>query len=155
MEIKVEYTDGRKFVFNTKSKKHLSEIDKTRLALFLFNNGGIYAGRSDGEVDEDGEFVINSEKSSFGAAMPFNRLVAWVYADKKNKRYYGVDEIFNIGRGMFQVHEVDGRYWNKDTESGLCVDCCFRINKGEGACKRLACYPYERHDRKNVVFERI
>ena len=75
MEIEVEHTDGRKFVFNTKSKKQLSQIDKTRLALFLFNNGGIYAGRSDGEVDEDGEFVINSEKTSFGAAMP---LIDWL-----------------------------------------------------------------------------
>lgn len=73
------------------------------------------------------------------------------------KRYYKVHEVFNIGRGVYQVHEADGIYWHKDTivPGGGCYSCCFRTNRGHGACAMLACHADDREDGKEVVFELI
>jgi len=73
------------------------------------------------------------------------------------KRYYEDREVFCYGRGIFQVHEADGKYWRKLTENPNldCFDCCFRNNRGKGACSKLACHANERKDGKEVIFERI
>lgn len=73
------------------------------------------------------------------------------------KRYYKEYEVFCIGRGIYQVHEADGNYWKKETTvpGGECFSCCFRMNRGKGACSILACHADERDDGKEVVFERI
>ncbi len=69
-----------------------------------------------------------------------------------NKRYIKDGEVFSIGRGMFRCHIADGRYWVKGE---TCSDCCFYRNKPNGACKQLYCYPQDRDDNNDVVFERI
>ena len=73
------------------------------------------------------------------------------------KRYYEEYDVFCIGRGIYQVHEADGKYWVKDSiiPGGDCFSCCFRNNKGKGACAMLACNADERKDGKEVIFERI
>ena len=76
---------------------------------------------------------------------------------KKKKRYYKEYDVFRIGRGAYQVHEADGKYWEKEpiTPGGECFSCCFRMNRNKGACAMLACHADEREDGKEVVFERI
>lgn len=70
----------------------------------------------------------------------------------KKKRYYKDLEVFCIGRGAYQVHEADGKYWSK---GGECSSCCFRMTRGRGACAILACHAVERGDNKEVVYERL
>lgn len=73
------------------------------------------------------------------------------------KRYYKEYDVFSIGRGVYQVHEVDGSFWTKEpiAPGGECLSCCFRMNIGKGACRMLACHANEREDGKEVVYERI
>lgn len=75
----------------------------------------------------------------------------------KKKRYYKEYDVFCIGRGAYQVHEADGKYWKKEpiAPGGECFSCCFRMNRNKGACAMLACHADEREDGKEVVFERI
>lgn len=73
------------------------------------------------------------------------------------KRYYKEYEVFGLGRGLFQVHVVDGFYWYKHADWPIaeCQSCCFRMNRGKGACAMLACHADEREDGREVVFERL
>lgn len=75
----------------------------------------------------------------------------------KEKRYYKVNEVFSIGRGVYQVHEADEQFWYKKPIVLVdgCCSCCFRMRMGIGACAMLACRADEREDGKEVVFERI
>jgi len=75
----------------------------------------------------------------------------------KKKRYYKEYEVFSIGRGSYQVHVADGKYWTKKpiAPGGECHSCCFRMNRGRGACAMLACHADEREDGNEVVFEKI
>ena len=78
---------------------------------------------------------------------------------KRNKREYPVDGVFNIGRGMYQVREADGRYYTKFDSDGIreyeCRSCCFRMNRDRGSCALLACRASERSDGREVVFQKI
>lgn len=78
---------------------------------------------------------------------------------KRNKREYPVDGVFNIGRGAYQVREADGRYYSKFDSSGIrayeCQSCCFRMNRDRGSCALLACRASERSDGKEVIFQKI
>ena len=38
---------------------------------------------------------------------------------KRNKRYYPVGAVFNVGRGAYQVIEADGKYYKKYNEDGI------------------------------------
>jgi len=77
----------------------------------------------------------------------------------KRKRYYPVNDVFNIGRGAYQVREADGRYYKKFDSDGIreyeCRSCCFRMNRDRGACAMLACRASERSDGCEVVFQKI
>lgn len=75
----------------------------------------------------------------------------------KKKRYYKEYDVFCIGRGIYQAHEADGKYWKKEpiVPGAECFSCCFRMNRGKGACAMLACHADERADGKEIVFERI
>lgn len=75
----------------------------------------------------------------------------------KKKRYYKVNEVFGLGRGAYQVHEVDEQYWHKKpiVPGGECSSCCFRMTRYQGACTMLACHADEREDGVEVIFEYI
>ena len=75
----------------------------------------------------------------------------------RKKRYYQDYDVFNLGRGLFQAHEAEGKYWVKEplAPGGECYSCCFRNNRPNGACTMLACHADERADGKEFVFERI
>lgn len=75
--IEIKLSDGR--VYSIRDKATLDEIDEEQEAIFLFNNGEIYCGRSDGQVDEDGEFVLLKKGKKLGIALPFSRLAGWAY----------------------------------------------------------------------------
>ena len=75
--IKITLTSGQKY--KLRLPETLSEIDKSRSAIFLFDNMKIYEGQSDGEVDDDGDFAILKHGVNYGVAMPYNRLVGWAY----------------------------------------------------------------------------
>lgn len=85
------------------------------------------------------------------------QLAAEIEAKARKKRYYKDLEVFNVGRGVYQVHVADGTYWKKDTgiPGHPCGDCCFRMRRGQGACAMLACHADEREDGQEVVFEKI
>lgn len=76
-DIKITLTNGQKY--KLRMPETLSEIDKKRTAIFLFDNMKVYEGQSEGEVDEDGDFAIFKPNVNFGAGMPYNRLVGWAY----------------------------------------------------------------------------
>lgn len=73
------------------------------------------------------------------------------------KIYHEVGAVFGLGKGLFIAHKADGKYWVKEpiAPGGECFSCCFRMNRGKGACAKLACCAYERKDQKEVVFEKV
>ena len=77
MKIVLKFSDGLERTL--KSPDDLWEIDEEREALFVFDNGQVFCGYSDGEVDEDDDFAVRRDKH--GIALPFNRLVGWCYKD--------------------------------------------------------------------------
>lgn len=42
-------------------QEDIGGIDSNRTALFVFNNGQIYRGCTDGEVDDDGDFCLSKK----------------------------------------------------------------------------------------------
>lgn len=75
--VKITLTNGHKY--KLRQPDTLGKIDRSRTALFVFNNLKCYMGCSDGEVDEDGDFAIFKPGEKYGIALPFNRLVGWQY----------------------------------------------------------------------------
>lgn len=75
--IEIALTDGRRYTL--RDKNTLGEIDEKQEAIFLFDNGQIYHGQSDGQVDEEGDFPLFKTDSKHGIALPFARLVGWAY----------------------------------------------------------------------------
>lgn len=47
--VKITLTDGQKY--KLRKPEDLSETDRSRTAIFLFDNVQVYEGQSDGEVD--------------------------------------------------------------------------------------------------------
>lgn len=78
--VKITLTNGQKY--KLRQPETLEEIDRSRTALFVFDNFECYVGQSDGEVDEDGDFALFKPGVKLGIAMPFNRLVGWAYERK-------------------------------------------------------------------------
>ena len=78
-KITVTFKDGSRRAL--KSPFELRGIDKHRDALYVMDNGQVYSGRSDGEVDEEGDFCVKN--SSHAMALPFGRLVGWCYRIEK------------------------------------------------------------------------
>jgi len=81
--IKITLTNGQKY--KLRKPDTLCEIDRSRIALFVFDNLECYEGCSDGEIDEDGDFAIFKHNTNHGIALPYNRLVGWVYKRKGKK----------------------------------------------------------------------
>lgn len=79
MKITLEYTSGIREIFNTDSINKFPEIDKNREAKFLFKNGEIFVGYSDGEVDADGYFCLKKPGKVISVGLPFKKLLAWRY----------------------------------------------------------------------------
>lgn len=55
-KITVTFTDGSRRVL--KSPEKLEKIDENREACFVMDNGQVYYGYCDGEVDEEGDFCL-------------------------------------------------------------------------------------------------
>lgn len=79
MKLVATFSDGRRRTL--KSPDDLCKIDKSKEALFVFDNGQVFSGYSDGEVDEDGDFAVH--KTIHSIALPFNRLIGWCYDNSK------------------------------------------------------------------------
>lgn len=75
--IKITLTDGK--IYTLKEPETLGEIDSSRMALFVFNNGEVYSGQTNGEVDEDGDFCLSRPDKKAHIGLPFNRLLGWAY----------------------------------------------------------------------------
>lgn len=81
-EIKIILENGQKYKLRLPDT--LSEIDKSRTAIFLFDNMEVYEGQSDGVLDEDGEFAIFRPGANHGICMPYYRLVGWAFKREDN-----------------------------------------------------------------------
>ena len=81
--IKITLTNGQKY--KLRKPEELSEIDKDRTAIFVFDDMKAYNGCSDGKVDVNGDFCIFAPGKNHGIAIPFNRLVGWAYKRGKIK----------------------------------------------------------------------
>lgn len=75
--IEITLTDGRRY--SLRDKHTLCDINEEQEAIFLFDNGEIYHGQSNGQVDDEGDFHLFKTGSQHGIALPFARLVAWAY----------------------------------------------------------------------------
>lgn len=80
---KITLTNGQKY--KLRKPGILSEIDRSRMAIFLFDDMKVYSGCSDGEVDAEGDFCIFKPGKGLGIAMPYARLVGWAYKRKGDK----------------------------------------------------------------------
>lgn len=75
--IKIKLSNGQRFTL--RPPEDLNGIDCNRIAWFVFNNGQVYSGCTDGEVDEDGDFCLSKPGEKHRMPMPFNRLLGWAY----------------------------------------------------------------------------
>lgn len=99
--IKITLTDGRQYTL--REKETLGEINKEQEAIFLFDNGQIYQGQSDGQVDEEGDFPLFRPISKVGIALPFGRLVGWAYLKEKRDPLVSTREL--LGKLAEQVSQ--------------------------------------------------
>lgn len=87
-KITVTFSDGKRRVL--KSPDEMENIDARRTALFVFNNFQVYRGTTDGEVDEDGDFCLKTDRSTIpgtlGIGLPFARLIGWAYENPKRAK---------------------------------------------------------------------
>ena len=87
-EITVTFTNGKRR--KLKSPDMLWAIDGRRTAYFVFDNLQVYKGQTDGEVDEDGDFCLRTDRgatpSGVGIGLPFARLIGWAYVYTKRAK---------------------------------------------------------------------
>lgn len=87
-KITVTFKGGKRRVL--KSPDTLPMIDGRREAYFVFDNGQVYKGQTDGVVDEDGDFCLKTNRSTIpgvlGIGLPFGRLVGWAYVNPKRAK---------------------------------------------------------------------
>lgn len=79
-KISVTLRNGKTITLN--DPYEFDTIDAQRECVFIFNNGQVFHGFTDGEVDADGDFCLtsgNEVKGMKGLAMPFGRLLGWAY----------------------------------------------------------------------------
>ena len=81
--IKITLTNGQEY--KLRQPDTLEEIDRSRTALFVFDNMECYEGCSDGKVDVDGDFAIFKPGVKHGIALPYKRLAGWQYKRKGQK----------------------------------------------------------------------
>lgn len=79
-KIKITLTNGQKY--KLRKPETISEIDRSRTAIFLLDDMNVYTGCCDGEVDADGDFCIFRPGKNHGIAMPYARLMGWAYKRK-------------------------------------------------------------------------
>lgn len=81
----VTFSDGKRRTL--KAPDALPDIDARRTAYFVFDNGQVYKGQTDGEVDNGGDFCLKTDRSTIpgicGIGLPFNRLIGWAYVNPK------------------------------------------------------------------------
>ena len=84
MKFTVKFKGGSRRVL--KSPEDFKTIDKNRKAMFFMDDWRVYAGCSDGEVNEGGDFGIFGTINSI--ALPFNRMLGWCYetVERKTKK---------------------------------------------------------------------
>lgn len=63
----------------------LPGINRFKSALFLFDGGEVFTGRSDGVTDEDGEFGIRLPGKTYPSVFPVRRLIGWAYLKDNSK----------------------------------------------------------------------
>lgn len=87
-KITVTFSDGKRRVL--KSPDEMGNIDARRTALFVFNNFQVYRGTTDGEVDEDGDFCLKTDRSTIpgtlGIGLPFARLISGLMRTPREQR---------------------------------------------------------------------
>lgn len=86
-KITVTFTDGKRRVLREPAM--LWAIDGRRTAYFVFDNGQVYKGRTDGKVDEDGDFCVIAAGglvAQAGIGLPFGRLIGWAYVNPKRAK---------------------------------------------------------------------
>ena len=96
-KITIELSDGTKYSLNRLSK--LQSIDRSKSALFLFDSGEIFIGRSDGEIDEDGDFGILLQGKTYPSAFPFKKLIGWAYLKGNSQGEVLIKSIKKGGEG--------------------------------------------------------
>lgn len=74
---KITLSNGRRYTL--RDPEDIGGIDSNRTALFVFNNGQIYRGCTDGEVDDDGDFCLSKKDTHHRIGLPFDRLLGWAY----------------------------------------------------------------------------
>lgn len=74
---KITLSNGQRYTL--RDPENIGGIDSNRTALFVFNNGQIYRGCTDGEVDDDGYFCLSKKDTHHRIGLPFDRLLGWAY----------------------------------------------------------------------------
>lgn len=90
----IRLADGRHY--SLRGKETLGEIDEKQEAIFLFDNGQLYNGLTDGKVDDEGDFALFRPNSKAGIALPFRRLVGWEYKQAFKDPLLQTREMFGI-----------------------------------------------------------
>lgn len=90
----IRLADGRHY--SLRDKATLGEIDEKQETLFLFDNGQLYNGQTDGQVDDEGDFALFRPNSKAGITLPFRRLVGWEYKQAFKDPLLQTREMFGI-----------------------------------------------------------
>lgn len=76
---KITLSNGQRYTL--RDPEDIGGIDSNRTALFVFNNGQIYRGCTDGEVDDDGDFCLSKKDTHHRIGLPLT-----VFSDGLTKR---------------------------------------------------------------------
>lgn len=118
--IKITLTDGRQY--SLRGKETLDEINEEQEAIFLFDNGEIYHGQTDGQVDDEGDFPLFKTGSKHGIALPFARLVGWAYEQEPRDPVEVVrDRLRELARQASEDLKIDllSARFNRDDDGNL------------------------------------
>ncbi len=87
-KITVTFKGGKRRVL--RAPDTLQTIDARRAAYFVFDNFQVYKGQTDGEVVEEGDFCLRTDRGATpggaGIGLPFARLIGWAYVNTKRAK---------------------------------------------------------------------
>lgn len=81
MKITLTFTlnDGKKRTRTFREPDSLIGHSNPKREVLLLTNRGMYSGKTTGDIDEDGNIILERYESSFSIEVPFYKIVGWAY----------------------------------------------------------------------------
>lgn len=78
-EIKITFNGSS---YTVKEPKELENVEKGRAVLCFFKKMDIYAGFTDGKIDNKGNFCLSNKNKTLWQIINIDELLGWAYFDE-------------------------------------------------------------------------